>query len=77
MSAPGDVLAVLRAVRDSVPADQLIAYCDAVATVAELAETTKLAREWIIEAGARTPTLPNSATLSKLNRALARAGGAA
>jgi len=33
-----DVLAVLRAARDSVPADQLIAYCDAVATVADMIE---------------------------------------
>lgn len=45
--------------------------------VVELVEVTKLAREWIIEAGARTPTLPNSATLSKLHRVLDRVQGGA
>ena len=38
MSAQVDVLAVLRAVRDRAPADQLLAYCDAIAAVAELIE---------------------------------------
>jgi hypothetical protein len=45
MSAPVDVLAVLRAARDSVPADQLIACCDAVAAVAELIEKATAAAE--------------------------------
>jgi len=36
MSANVDVLAVLRAARDSVPAEQLLDYCAAVAAVAEL-----------------------------------------
>lgn len=39
MSEPvNDVLAVLRAARDSVPAEQLLAYCAAMADVVELIE---------------------------------------
>jgi len=43
-----DVLAVLRAARDSVPAEQLLDYCAAVAAVAELAaeiEALRAARD--------------------------------
>jgi len=36
VSGPVDVLAVLRAARDSVPAEQLLDYCAAVAALAEL-----------------------------------------
>lgn len=41
MSGPVDVLAVLRAARDSVPAEQLLDYCAAVAAVAELIEASQ------------------------------------
>lgn len=42
MSAPlNDVLAVLRAARDSVPGEQLLAYCAAMADVGELIEAAR------------------------------------
>ncbi|GHH53014.1 hypothetical protein [[Pseudomonas] boreopolis] len=46
MSAPVDVLAVLRAARDSVPAEQLLDYCAAVAAVAELIKRGNRIEQW-------------------------------
>lgn len=42
MSGPVDVLAVLRAARDSVPAEQLLDYCAAVAAVSRLIEAAEI-----------------------------------
>jgi hypothetical protein len=40
----------------------------------DLLEAARLAREWIIEASARPGALPVSATLQRLNGAIARYG---
>lgn len=79
-----DVLAVLRAARDSVPAEQLLDYCAAVAAVAELiadretlAQTLALAYAWIQEAKAEGVTRPADNTLAACRAALARVQGGA
>ncbi|GHH52432.1 hypothetical protein [[Pseudomonas] boreopolis] len=67
MSAPVNALAVLRAARDSVPAEQLLAYCAAIANVVELIE----AAEFMLAPAYRGPDQDT------LRAALARVRGGA
>lgn len=71
MSAPlNDVLAVLRAARDSVPGEQLLAYCAAMADVGELIYALRECIE------AEQPMAQMHAT-ERARAALARAAGEA
>lgn len=77
MSEPvNDVLAVLRAARDSVPGDQLLAYCAAMADVSELIKaarrvdrTSRGLEGWHVDA------MPEA--MQRLRAALARVQGGA
>lgn len=70
MSGPVDVLAVLRGARDDVCADRLIEYCDAVAAVARLIETSAAALQYM-----RLHQYADQAWADDLAAALARVQG--